>query len=81
MNHFNLGDKVKDTISGLTGIATARLEYLNGCVQYGVSGKADKDGKIPDTMYIDHSQLTLVTPKAVTVKAADTGGATTRSPR
>lgn len=80
MPAFNLGDKVRDRVSGLEGIATARLEYLNGCTQYGVSGKVGKDGKIPDTMYIDHTQLELIEAKQVTVKSKDTGGATTRRP-
>ena len=77
MPRFELGDKVKDNVSGLEGIATGRLEYLNGCVQYGVSGAVGKDGKIPETVYIDHTQLELVEAKAVKVKAKDTGGANT----
>jgi len=80
MAKFNLGDKIRDKVSGLEGIATARLEYLNGCVQYGIGGKADKDGKIADTHYIDHTQLELVEKDSLKVNAKDTGSATTTRP-
>lgn len=81
MTKVNLGDKVQDKVTGYEGIATARVEYLNGCTQYGVSGKVDKDGKVPDVLYIDHSQLEVVVDKKVVVEARDTGGATTRGLR
>jgi hypothetical protein len=31
-----LGDKVKDVISGATGIVTSRTEYVTGCVRVGI---------------------------------------------
>jgi len=40
-----LGDKVKDEITGFGGIATARSEYLNGCIYFLVEGKMDKGQK------------------------------------
>lgn len=46
MNKIKLGDKVKDKISGLSGIATARTEFLNGCVQYTVSRKLGKNQEL-----------------------------------
>jgi hypothetical protein len=57
---ITLGQKVKDKISGFTGIATARIEYLNGCVQYCVSPKTDKDGKRPDAEWFDDAILEVV---------------------
>lgn len=59
MHKFKLGQKVKDRIHGLEGICTARLEYINGCIQYGIASKAI-DGKVPDTNYIDQQHLELV---------------------
>jgi hypothetical protein len=32
----NLGDRVKDTITGFTGIAVSRTEHLNGCLHIGI---------------------------------------------
>ncbi len=55
-----LGVKAKDTVTGLTGILTARIEFLNGCVQYCLTPPIDKDGKIVKDEYIDYTQLELV---------------------
>lgn len=60
MNKFILGQRIKDKVSGLTGICTARLEYINGCIQYGIAGSVQLDGKISDTNYIDQQNLVLV---------------------
>lgn len=38
----NLGDKVKDVVSGASGIATAKSEWLTGCVPIGISVGFDK---------------------------------------
>lgn len=43
---IKLGDKVKDKITGYTGIATARTEFINGCVQYTIARKLKKDQEI-----------------------------------
>lgn len=80
MPHFELGKKLKDRVTGYEGIATHRLEHLNGCIQYGVTGPVDKDGKIPDAYYVDHAQLEQIG-DGIEVDQADTGGATTKVPR
>lgn len=55
---IELGKKYKDTVSGWEGIATLRLEFLNGCIRYELSGK-DKDGA-PQGHVFDEEQLLLV---------------------
>jgi hypothetical protein len=57
---ITLGQKVRDIVTGFTGIAIARVEYLNGCVQFCVKPPVDKDGKMESGEYIDDSQLELV---------------------
>lgn len=59
-NH--IGKKVRCRISGFTGIATSRIEYLNGCVQYGVRPRVGKDKKQPDIEYFDWQQLEVIGP-------------------
>lgn len=54
---IKLGDEVKDKVTGFKGIATSRVEYLNGCVQFCVEPKLDKDGKKVKYEYIDQGQL------------------------
>lgn len=57
---FELGNKIKDLVSGVEGITTGRIEYLNGCVQYNITPPADKDGKAINSFYYDQNQLELV---------------------
>lgn len=42
---FRLGEKVRDGVTGFKGVITARVEYLNGCLQYCVEPKVGKEGK------------------------------------
>ena len=42
---INLGDKVKDIVSGYTGIAVCRTSYLEGCDRIAIQAKVGKDGK------------------------------------
>ena len=76
---IKLGDKVRDKVSGFVGIAVARTEFLNGCIQWSVIPKAGKDGKMPEEVGIDSGSLEKVIKKKVKVKKKDTGGAMTRN--
>jgi len=75
---IELGDKVKDLVSGLEGVATARLEYLNGCVQYSVTPKIKKGATEIPSWNIDAEQLRKI-PGKVKTKKKPTGGATVRA--
>lgn len=80
---FDLGDRVVDRVSGFEGIVCIRLEHLNGCRQYGMYPKVDKDGKIPDAHYIDGEQLELVDRglnEDKPIKRKTTGGAPSKAP-
>ncbi len=54
-----LGEKVKDTITGFTGITVGRVEYLYGCEQYQVEG-IDHD-KQPASFWFDTQRLQTIT--------------------
>jgi len=56
---FKLGEKVKCKVTGFKGTITARIEYLNDCLQYCVDPKVDKEGKMKKAHYIDEEQLEL----------------------
>lgn len=71
---INLGDKVRDKVSGLEGTVVSKVEYLNGCVQYGVQPKFKKGATELPTWNIDSTQLEIVGKKIV-VKKKGTGGA------
>jgi hypothetical protein len=80
-----LGTVVRDTITGFTGIATSRTEYLNGCVHVQVQPKAvGKDGKPIDSQYFDEQRIELVSQKGFTpskLASATSGGPASEPPR
>ena len=70
----NLGDEVKDLITGFQGIVTAKTDYIYGCTRVQVQPPVGKDGKIPETGTFDAPGLKVI--KAAKIKRAsnDTGG-------
>jgi len=55
---IKLGDKVKDSITGFSGIVIARCAYLNGCISIQVQPqKLGGDGKPIEPEWIDEQQL------------------------
>lgn len=74
-----LGSKVKDKVSGYSGIAIARHEFLNGCVRYSVQDKINKDGKLPEEKWFDEGQLEVVG-KGVAIEPKKTGGPVNQNP-
>ena len=74
MFKFGLGKEVKDIVTGFKGIIIARVEYLNGCMQYCIEPKKiNKDGSMIKPPYIDEGQL-KITGKGIYVKPKKTGG-------
>jgi hypothetical protein len=62
---FNPGDRVKDRITGYTGIIIARCQWLTNCNTYGVKLQALKDQKPVDTEYFDEPNLVLIKSSAL----------------
>lgn len=80
-----LGDRVKDPISGFSGIAHAITTWLNGCIRVAVQPETlDKEGKVREDRYFDQGQLVVVkkrvhTPVALTVAPVRPAPITRRS--
>lgn len=70
---FKLGDRVKDSITGYTGVITRRTQWLNNCNTYGVQAIVLKDGLPMDAQAFDEMQLLLVD-KDVATPYRNTGG-------
>lgn len=66
MATIQLGQKVRDSITGLEGIVVCRAEWLYGCVRITVQPQEVKDGK-PVDMY------TFDEPQAVVLEASGQG--------
>ena len=57
---IELGDRVKDEISGVRGVAIAVTFWLHGCKRWVVQPEESKDGKPADTISVDEPQLTVL---------------------
>ncbi len=84
---IQLGDRVRDKVSGIEGIAAGRTLWLNGCERWTLSPNAGEDGKLSDDICVDVQQLELVESDPLGFRlnegeAADpTGGPTSSTPR
>lgn len=57
---FELGTRVKDVITGMSGVVMGRSNFITGCDQYGISPtKLGKDGTRPDWEYFDENRLVV----------------------
>jgi hypothetical protein len=56
MKTIQLGSKVRDRISGFTGIVVCRSTWVTGCVRIGVDAK----GKADATAWFDEERLDIV---------------------
>lgn len=58
---INLGDRVRDKVTGFEGIVVCRSEWLQGCVRLSVQPeKLDKEGKVKESVTFDELQLEMV---------------------
>jgi hypothetical protein len=56
---IQLGDTVRDQITGFEGVTTGRAEYLTGCVQFIVQPPL-KDGKFEEGRWFDEDRLEVM---------------------
>jgi len=73
MEKINLGDKVKDSVTGFSGIVTSNTEYLNGCNRIGIQSDKLLEGKPSEIFYFDMPQCILVK-KSVINRENNNGG-------
>jgi hypothetical protein len=81
VNEIQLGNRVRDIVSGFEGIATSRVEYLNGCVQLCIRAKA-VDNKYEDasSVYVDIGQVEKID-DGIVVPKKKTGGIMSNTPK
>lgn len=80
-DQVELGDRVKDTISGLVGIAVAKTEWLNHCVRVAIQPEKVKDGKPAESVYLDIEQLVVVKKAVVKVDKSTPAASRPNGPR
>lgn len=57
---INLGDRVKDTITGIKGIVIGKTDWLYGCRRIVIQPEEAKDGKPAESFSVDEPQVVLV---------------------
>ena len=73
---FNLGDKVKDKVTGYGGIVIAQTRWLYGCTRYTIQAQELKDGKPVEAISCDEAALDVVEPVPVKDPVRKSGGPT-----
>ena len=63
-----LGQKVRDTQTGFTGLAVGRAEYLDDVPDIAIQGPCLKDGKFPDSHWIPEQRVVLASKKRAAKK-------------
>lgn len=79
-----IGDQVRDKVTGFAGIVVARTEWLNGCIRLTVQpAKLNKEGGVKPTETFDIEQLVVTKAGAHAPKPADrrTNGPMPSTPR
>lgn len=76
-----LGMRVKDTVTGIQGIAVARTSYLTGCDHISIQPDMDKDGKSPEWVNIDVRRIEIINSVPVKLFEDDTTGLESRAIR
>jgi len=69
-----LGSKVRDRVTGYTGIVIGQTSWLYGCRRYTVQSQEMKDGKPVDAMSFDEDALETIEESKVVNPVKDTGG-------
>jgi hypothetical protein len=55
-----LGCRVRDRVTGYTGIVDGVMECLNGCIRYSVQPAVKEDGTKQEGWWIDQGQIEFV---------------------
>ena len=81
---ITLGDKVKDPVTGISGIAYSRIKYMQGCDRIGIQGPTlrvkGKLPEVPELYYVDEPQLEVVTKVKKPKRKTNNGGPSSFGP-
>lgn len=66
-----LGNKVKDIVSSLEGIATAEYTSISGYLQIGIRPEAKEDGSVSEAYYVDIQQIEVLEERVVSATKAN----------
>jgi len=75
---ISMGDRVRDIVTGFTGVVIGRTSYINGCEQVLVQPRIDDNGKCPEGLWIDVDRVEVVQKAAVTIPRRSAPGGPSR---
>jgi hypothetical protein len=78
---IKLGQKVKDTITGLSGLVTGRVEYITGCNQVLIQPPCKPDGDFVDNRWVDEDRLEVIDEAVFALPRATSNGPDKAAPR
>lgn len=61
----NLGDEVRDTVTGFRGVVIGKTLFLHGCTRVGVQPPVGTDGTLKEAAWFDEPQMEVLTPGKV----------------
>lgn len=61
---IELGSKVRDSVTGFTGIAMGRSTFMTGCDRIGIQPPVGDDGKLPEAQWFDEPLVDVLAPPA-----------------
>ena len=67
---IEIGDEVKDELTGKSGTVSSRTEFLYGCPRLAIHHGFDRDGKPLESLWIDEPQGILLTKQVVSRKSS-----------
>jgi hypothetical protein len=71
---IQLGQIVKDQITGFQGVVTGKCQYITGCNQALVIPKVKDDGTKTDGAWFDEDRLEIVNEKPITLNKKTANG-------
>lgn len=57
---IQLGQRLKDKVTGFEGIASGKAEYLTGCTQWSLQPKVKEDGSFIEGRWFDEGRLVIL---------------------
>lgn len=69
-----IGSKARDTLTGFTGLVTARIEYATGCNQVLLAPPVAQDQGWRDAKWFDVERVAVLEEKAITFTSRPGGG-------
>lgn len=78
---IKLGQRVRDRITGFTGMVTGRCEYISGCHQVLVVSPVDSSGKLVESQWYDEQRCEVTDAEAFTLDNSKTPGCDMEAPK